>query len=83
MELSDYFTDPDGDPLTYTAVPFWEDRVRVTVLGSVLTLEGLEGGRNSITGHGARSGRPGGLPADLSDRHPAEPAAGGHGDDPR
>ncbi|WP_423929172.1 Ig-like domain-containing protein [Candidatus Palauibacter sp.] len=49
VELSDYFTDPDGDPLTYTAVPFWEDRVRVTVLGSVLTLEGLEGGRNSIT----------------------------------
>ncbi|WP_420464386.1 Ig-like domain-containing protein [Candidatus Palauibacter sp.] len=49
VELSGYFTDPDGDPLTYTAVPFWEDRVRVTVSGSVLTLEGLEGGRTSIT----------------------------------
>ena len=49
VELSGYFTDPDGDPLTYTAEPFWEDRVRVTVSGSVMTLEGLEGGRTSIT----------------------------------
>ena len=49
VELSGYFTDPDGDPLTYTAEPFWEDRVRVTVSGSVMTLEGLEGGRTSVT----------------------------------
>ena len=49
VELSGYFTDPDGDPLTYTAEPFWDDRVRVTVSGSVMTLEGLEGGRTSIT----------------------------------
>ncbi len=49
VELSGYFTDPDGDPLTYTAEPFSEDRVRVTVSGSVMTLEGLEGGRTSIT----------------------------------
>ena len=49
VELSGYFTDPDGDPLTYTAEPFWADRVRATVSGSVMTLEGLEGGRTSIT----------------------------------
>ncbi len=49
VELSAYFSDPDGDALSYAAKPFWEDRVRATVSGSVLTLEGLEGGRSSIT----------------------------------
>ena len=49
VELSAYFTDPDGDALSYAAEPFWEDRVRATVSGSVMTLEGLEGGRSSIT----------------------------------
>ena len=49
VELSGYFSDPDGDPLSYTAEPFWEHRVRATVSGSVMTLEGLEGGRTSIT----------------------------------
>ncbi|WP_420448367.1 Ig-like domain-containing protein [Candidatus Palauibacter sp.] len=49
VDLSAYFTDPDGDPLTYTAEPFWEHRVRATVAGSVMTIEGLEDGRTSIT----------------------------------
>ena len=49
VDLSGYFTDPDGDPLTYTAEPFWEHRVRIAVSGSVMSLEGLEGGRTSIT----------------------------------
>lgn len=49
VELSGYFKDPDGDALTYTADVFWEDRVRATVAGSILSLEGLEGGRTSVT----------------------------------
>ncbi|WP_420635815.1 Ig-like domain-containing protein [Candidatus Palauibacter sp.] len=49
VELSGYFTDPDGDPLTYTADVFFESRARATVAGSVMTVEGLEDGRTSIT----------------------------------
>ncbi|MCZ0933583.1 MAG: Ig-like domain-containing protein [Gemmatimonadetes bacterium] len=49
VELSPYFSDPDGDALSYAAEPFWEDRARVTVSGSVMTLEGLQGGSSSIT----------------------------------
>ncbi|MCY3699976.1 MAG: Ig-like domain-containing protein [Gemmatimonadetes bacterium] len=49
VELSPYFSDPDGDALSYAAETFWEDRVRVTVSGSAMTLEGLQGGRTAIT----------------------------------
>ena len=48
VDLSQYFEDPDGDPLSYTAEPFF-DRVSLTVSGSVMTMRGLEGGRTSVT----------------------------------
>jgi len=49
VELSGYFEDPDGDPLTYTADVFFDSRARATVSGSVMTVEGLDDGRTSIT----------------------------------
>ncbi|MDE2980754.1 MAG: hypothetical protein OXU74_06105 [Gemmatimonadota bacterium] len=48
LDLSDYFEDPDGDALTYTAEPFF-DRVEITVSGSLMTMKGLEDGRTSVT----------------------------------
>ena len=48
VDLSDYFEDPDGDPLSYTATPFF-DRVAITVSGSLMTMSGLVGGRTSVT----------------------------------
>ena len=49
IDLHPYFTDPDGDPLTYTAEVFLDDRARATISGSVMTVEGLEDGGTSIT----------------------------------
>ncbi len=49
IDLFPYFTDPDGDPLSYTADVFFDARLRATVSGSVLTVEGLEGGSTSVT----------------------------------
>ena len=48
VDLSDYFEDPDGDPLSYSADPFF-DRVTITVSGSLMTMTGLEDGRTSVT----------------------------------
>ncbi|MDE0605167.1 MAG: Ig-like domain-containing protein [bacterium] len=48
VDLSDYFVDPDGDALSYSAVPFF-DRVEITISGSLMTMRGLEEGRTSVT----------------------------------
>ena len=50
LNLSDYFSDPDGDDLGYTVTSDAPDRVSVTVAGSLLTLSGEdEGGAATIT----------------------------------
>ena len=49
VDLFPYFTDPDGDPLTYTVDVFFDSRARATVSGSVMTVEGLQDGRTSLT----------------------------------
>ena len=47
--LSDYFTDPDGDALTYTAVSSDTSRATVSVAGSNLTITPLAVGNISVT----------------------------------
>ena len=49
IDLSPYFADPDGDPLSYTAEVFFDHVVRATVSGSVLTVQGLQDGRTFVT----------------------------------
>ncbi|MCY4574855.1 MAG: hypothetical protein OXF01_18935 [Gemmatimonadetes bacterium] len=49
VDLFPYFTDPDGDPLTYTVDVFFDRRAKATITGSVMTVEGLEDGRTSLT----------------------------------
>ena len=41
LDLSDYYDDPDGDPLTYEATSSNEDAVTVSVSGSMLTITGV------------------------------------------
>ncbi len=48
VDLSSYFTDPDGDPLTYTAEPFFERVATATVSGSVMTITGRSDGSTSL-----------------------------------
>ena len=49
LDLDPYFSDPDGDPLTYTADVFFDHVAKATVSGSILTVRGLEDGRTSVT----------------------------------
>ncbi|MYA63653.1 MAG: hypothetical protein F4Y21_03165, partial [Gemmatimonadetes bacterium] len=49
VDLSPYFTDPDGDPLTYTARSSNTSVARVSVSGSVVTITAIAKGTASIT----------------------------------
>ena len=49
VELSAYFTDPDGDALTFEAVSGQPDLVTARVSGSVLTLAALGQGAAAVT----------------------------------
>ncbi|MDE2982696.1 MAG: hypothetical protein OXU74_16015 [Gemmatimonadota bacterium] len=60
VDLAEYFSDPDGDPLTYEATAFFERVAEVSVSGSVMTVKGLAEGITSIT---ATATDPGGLKA--------------------
>ncbi len=49
LELSPFFSDPDGDPLTYAAAASDEGVLAATVAGSTLTLTGLAKGAATVT----------------------------------
>ena len=49
VDLSSYFTDPDGDDLTYTASSSRTNVARVSVSGSALTITARAAGRATIT----------------------------------
>ena len=49
LSLGDYFSDPDGDALTYTAVSSEEDNVDVVIDGETLTLVGVRLGTATVT----------------------------------
>lgn len=49
MDLSPYFSDADGDPLTYTARSSSPSVARVSVLGSTVTITAVAAGRVTIT----------------------------------
>ena len=49
VDVAPYFTDPDGDPLTYEAEAFFEDRADISMSGSLMTITGLDDGGTSIT----------------------------------
>ncbi len=49
VDASAYFTDPDGDPLTYSASSSDPGIVSVEVFGATLELQGLREGRATIT----------------------------------
>ena len=49
LDLSPFFSDPDGDPLTYLAAASDEPVVAATVAGSTLTLTGLARGEAMVT----------------------------------
>ncbi len=49
MNLADYFTDPDGDALTYGATSSEVTTASVTVSGSVLTIAGVASGAAAVT----------------------------------
>ena len=49
LDLSDYYDDPDGDALTYTATPSDEMVATVSVSGSMLTITGVGVGMARIT----------------------------------
>ena len=49
VDLSPYFTDPDGDPLTYTARSSNRNVARVSVSGSIATITALAKGTADVT----------------------------------
>ena len=49
LDASGYFSDPDGDALTYTAVSSDTARVSVAVSGAVVTLTGVAKGEATVT----------------------------------
>lgn len=59
-DVAAYFTDPDGDLLTYLASSSDTTRVRASVLGRTLTLRGVAGGSAAVT---VTASDPGGLTA--------------------
>ena len=49
LDLAPYFVDPDGDPLEYEADVFFDEMVKVSLTGSVLSMTGLAEGRTWVT----------------------------------
>ena len=49
VELSDHFSDPDGDALSYAVTSSSPSRVEVSVSGSTLTVKGLSKGGATVT----------------------------------
>ena len=49
VDVAPYFSDPDGDPLTYAADVFFDNRASATMSGSLMTITGLDDGSTSIT----------------------------------
>ena len=49
LDISNYFTDPNNDNLTYTAVPPSENVATVSVVGSILTITPVATGVTKIT----------------------------------
>ena len=49
VDLSPYFSDPDGDPLTYTAASSSTSVARVSVSGSTVTITAVAKGTASVT----------------------------------
>ena len=60
VDVSNHFADPDGDALEYSARSSDTTRVRATVLGRVVTLNGVTGGSATVT---VTARDPGGLSA--------------------
>ena len=60
VEVSSYFTDPDGDALTYSAESSDEGVAAVRTTGSVVTITGVASGRSTVT---VTAADPGGLTA--------------------
>lgn len=60
VDLSDYFTDPDGDALTYSAQSLDRTRATASVFTSILTIRGVSPGGVSIV---VTASDPGGLQA--------------------
>lgn len=63
LDLSGYFTDPDGDDLTYAATSSNRARARVSASGSTVTVRGVSLGVATIT---VTAGDPEGLVASQS-----------------
>ena len=49
VDLSDHFSDPDGDALTYAVTSSSPSKVEVSVSGSTLTVKGLSKGDATVT----------------------------------
>ena len=60
LDLTSYFTDPDGDALTYSATTSAPAVASPTVSGSTLTIAGVSGGSATVT---VTASDPGGLAA--------------------
>ena len=61
LDLTPYFHDPDGDPLTYAAVSANAEVATAGVVGNLFTLTGVAAGTVGGNGHGPRpptTGRP-------------------------
>ena len=63
IDVAPYFSDPDGDPLTYGASGSDASVVSVSVSGSTLTIAGVAAGRATVT---VAASDPGGLSAQQS-----------------
>lgn len=70
LDVSPFFSDPDGDSLTYTATTSRSIRVTVAVSGSILRLRAVSLGNSAIT---VTARDPGGLPARQRFRAFVEP----------
>ena len=49
VDLSNYFSDPDGNPLTYSATSYSTSRATVSVSGATLTITAVAAGSATIT----------------------------------
>ena len=49
VDLSNYFSDPDGNPLTYSATSYSTSRATVSVSGSTLTITAVAAGSATIS----------------------------------